>query len=263
LLYSVENNHDLIEFIDNVCVGNIRLALEFVTTFVGSGHVNTQKMLDLDNRQRPGHHYVVPLHEFLRAIMYGDNSHYDPQTSPIVNMFDITSFDGREHFILPILIDYVMRASSSAGVEGFVGTREVFKYAQNAGFTPAQIQAALRRALHRKLVEGEARRVPESGDPMPTSIRATTVGAYHATRLIGYFTYADAVVVDTPILDDNVRRSMGDEHLINGRLARASAFCVYLDEQWKTVPKKAVSFDWDLFAGNLRAEIGRIRGLVS
>ena len=51
LIYSFDKNKDLIEFIDNVCSGNIRSALEFVTIFIGSGHVDTQKILDIDFRR--------------------------------------------------------------------------------------------------------------------------------------------------------------------------------------------------------------------
>ena len=45
--YSFENGVELIEFVDNVCGGKIRLALDFIQTFVGSGHANTAKMLDI------------------------------------------------------------------------------------------------------------------------------------------------------------------------------------------------------------------------
>ena len=73
--YSIENNVELIEFVDNVCGGNIRLALDFIRTFVGSGHVDTAKML-LIYRNKGS--YYVPLHEFVRAVIYGDHKDYDP-----------------------------------------------------------------------------------------------------------------------------------------------------------------------------------------
>ena len=45
LVSSFRNNSDLIEFIDNVCGGNVRLALEFIKVFIGSGHVDTHKII--------------------------------------------------------------------------------------------------------------------------------------------------------------------------------------------------------------------------
>ena len=99
LAYSFQENQDLIEFIDNVCGGNVRLALDFIKVFIGSGHVDTSKIIDI--YQSTGS-YLVPLHEFLRAVMYGDYFWYDPAASEIKNVFDISERDGREHFVIPI-----------------------------------------------------------------------------------------------------------------------------------------------------------------
>jgi len=41
--YSFVQNKELIEFLDNMCGGNIRLALDFVRAFISSGHVDTEK----------------------------------------------------------------------------------------------------------------------------------------------------------------------------------------------------------------------------
>ncbi len=43
LLNSFQTNTELIEFVDNVCGGNVRLALDFVKVFIGSGHVDIKK----------------------------------------------------------------------------------------------------------------------------------------------------------------------------------------------------------------------------
>ena len=203
LLYSFGYNRELIEFIDNVSNGNIRMALEFVTTFIGSGHVDTQKILAKDAEdEKVGKHYLVPLHEFLRAVIFGDNIQYDPLTSPIANIFDIATPDPREHFLISILLEYLSRAASFAGISGFVETQAIFDYLQSAGFTPSQVSLVLNRALRSNLIETEARRITAEGDSLPRMFRATTVGLYHVNRLPAHFTYLDAVVVDTPILDD-------------------------------------------------------------
>jgi hypothetical protein len=48
--------------------------------------------------------YYIPLHEFQRAVIYGDARYYDPDRSPIANLFDVTSVDPKEHFLLPLVI---------------------------------------------------------------------------------------------------------------------------------------------------------------
>lgn len=261
LIYSFNTNEELIEFIDNVCKGNIRLALEFVTTFIGSGHVDTRKILEKEDRARLNNrHYLIALHEFLRAVIYGDNKYYDPQKSPIANVFDIVTPDPKEHFLLTILIEYINRASSMAGVEGFVEAQKIYEYAQRAGFTPSQIDSALTRALQKNLFESEARRIPNSHnfDKIPRSFRATTVGVYHVLKLIRDFTYVDAVIVDTPILDQSIRGRITDVDAIEERLSRALTFCEYLDKQWALVDALAVGFNWVDVSRDLRTDIKSI-----
>jgi hypothetical protein len=264
LIHSFNTNEELIEFIDNVCRGNIRLALEFVTTFIGSGHVDTRKILDKEGRERLNNrHYLIALHEFLRAVIYGDNKYYDPQKSPIANVFDIVTPDPKEHFLLTILIEYINRASSMAGVEGFVEAQTIYKYAQSAGFTPDQIDSALTRALQKNLLESEARHIPNSGvlEKMPRSFRVTTVGVYHVLKLIRTFTYIDAVVVDTPILDESTRAQLTYVDDIRERLSRAVTFCDYLDKQWAKVDAHPVGFNWVDVSRDLRTDIKTIEAL--
>jgi hypothetical protein len=98
---------------------------------MGSGHVDTQKIVGIyEDTGR----YTVPLHEFLRAVIFGDSMHYDSERSPIANLYDISAPDGREHFLLPILLSS-LSSWSGAGVEsGFVETARVYARMQSLGF---------------------------------------------------------------------------------------------------------------------------------
>jgi len=263
LIYSFDINKDLIEFIDNVCSGNIRLALEFITTFIGSGHVDTQKILDIEDKQSENKHYLIPLHEFMRAVIYGDNVYYDSQKSSFANLFDISTFDGKEHFLLLILLEYIDRASAFAGVEGFVETTSIYNYAQCVGFTPKQIKSALGIALDKNLLETGTRYIPNSDDLAPRSFRVTTLGVYHLIKLVRYFTYVDAIIVDTPILEENIRVKITDAYTIEERLSRAITFCDYLDKQWTMIDKNAVGFKWSDVSRKIREDIEKIRMRIS
>ena len=97
LLQSFRTSKDLNEFIDNLSGGNVRLALDFVNSFVGSGHVDANKILSAFEETGA---YFIPIHEFMRAVIFGDYEHFHPAASPIVNIFDISQPDGREHFLL-------------------------------------------------------------------------------------------------------------------------------------------------------------------
>jgi GTPase SAR1 family protein len=256
LLRSLERDARLFECVDNISGGNVRVALGLLTTFIGSGHVDTGKMLDLFVRK--GNYQISP-HEFIRAVIYGDFRYFDPSRSAITNMFDISSHDGREHFLLPLVIGILDRSSAAVGTDGFVETRYLYESLQQVGFTPDQIDFAVSRAIDNKLLQTSGRQIPRGGDEMPSSMRATSSGLYHAYRLVGNFQYADAMIVDTPILDDTVRESIRPVEDIADRLTRVEIFANYLDKMWSPLAKAACGFDWEEMSETLMQEVQVIR----
>ncbi len=255
-LDSINRSSDLVELIDNISGGNIRLALDLVRNFFGSGHVDTQKIVTIF---RESGQYYIPLHEFLRAVLYGDSEYYDPTRSVIANIFDVAYSDPKEHFILPLLLKILSTSSGSGVDEGFVATSKVYERLQGFGFTPEQIDEAILRGYNYKLINTTARRMPRAGQPMPPSLRVTTVGVYHVERLCRSFPYIDAIIVDTPIFDLETRGSIKDVHHITDRLDRADIFINYLDKQWGILKSYDVVFQWSAVSKDLRENIENIR----
>jgi predicted type IV restriction endonuclease len=255
LLSNFEHNERLISLIDNLSAGNIRRALEFVSRFIGSGHVDTRKILGIFEREGD---YVIALHEFLRAIIYGDAEHYDPDVSPIANMFGISQPDGREHFLLGLLIAHVESAGDRKGTEGFVPTDEVYAFGQKCGFSPDQIAWALDRGVKKGLVERSPR---GRGLGTHEHLRVTSAGVYTARILIHMFAYVDAVVVDTPIVDANYRKLITTVRDVTERLRRTDLFRVYLDRQWRTLSGAVdnLPFNWEEHSRRLRGDIETVR----
>lgn len=250
LAQSFDHGEELIELVDNLSNGNLRQALNFVAMFVGSGHVDTSKIFkSLGDTGR----YTIPRHEFLRAIMYGDNEYYDPRDALVLNLYDISERDPREHFLLPCVLSYVDRAGSVGGAEGFLEVGNIFRHFQAHGFGERQIENAVRRALAKDLLH--APRVEQRDSP--SRLRIASSGAYTAKRLAGLFAYIDAVVVDTPILSDRARLAIQDERYTPGRVKRAYAFAEYLDECWDDT--LLGDFDWPERATALRAELAHVQ----
>jgi hypothetical protein len=241
------------EFIDNLSGGNTRQALEFMSDFVGSGHVDAQQIIDAYKEEGS---YIIPVHQFLRAITYRDHKHYDPTVSLIANLFDVSTPDGREHFLVANLITFIERSSgTSTGNEGFVELDRVFDFGQSLAFQPAQIRSALDRCLGKKLLEAN----PKFGQSNTvTSARITTIGAYTIHRLVEMFTYVDAMIVDTPIVDPEIRTKIGDADTIRERLMRAELFREYLNTQWVPLQDKPHAFNWPQVSTELRKDIDRI-----
>lgn len=104
-----EHRPELHRFCDNMC-GTIRLALDVIRMFIGSGHVDTQKILAKYNQTG---RYDVALHEFVRAVLYGDYQLYDPSKSEIVNVLDVGEPDAKEHFLAALLLTHIERVGQT------------------------------------------------------------------------------------------------------------------------------------------------------
>jgi hypothetical protein len=260
LTYSFGNNRYLNEFLDNMCGGNIRLALEFVRAFIGSGHVNTDKIL---SKYRDTGKYLVALHEFQRAVIYGDHEHYSPVASEILNLFDISTADGREHFLAPIILAQLSRWAQHSTTDGYVAVPNIYEYLQNLGFNPSQTDWVIERLIRRNLIES-ATKSREGYPAKPLShCRVTSVGAYYVKRLIASFQYVDAMIVDTPIIDVNMRAEIANAYKIADRLSRAAVFCKYLDSQWQLIEGGELAFQWPTIRGQIRRNIEYITGKIS
>jgi GTPase SAR1 family protein len=250
LLSSLLNNPDLLEFLTNITGGNIRTAIEFVTGFIGSPNVDSEKIIDIMNREGS---YRIPLHEFTKSALLGDFSHYNPDTSMALNVFDVSTPDPKEHFLVSILLSYLISSNSIQDKDGFYTIEVIFEELQNLGFTSDQITFSLRRTTNKKLIETSQRVTfdeDENGTligEMPKSFRITTIGAYHLNRWIGVFTYFDAMVFDTPIFESDDRDKMM-EHInsltIAHRYERAEAFKSYLIRCWNSLDNTPTYFNF-------------------
>ena len=256
---SLNENVRLFECIENISGGNVRFALDLIKTFFGSGHINTRKIVDLQ-RLSSSSSYTIPLHEFLRAIIHSDNVYYDPSESPVVNMFDLSSQDPREHFLLPAMLSVLHLTSDEHVERGFVSAAQVYERLEGCGFTSDQIDYAAIRAVRKKLIETAARRIPEAGAAGAPSMRITSVGRYHYMRLTRQFTYYDAIVVDTPILAAPFRSNIGTAATIFDRVDRCEHFSSYLDDCWRSVSEETSQyFDWPTTLRDLAYNISQVR----
>lgn len=250
LVRSLRTNTSLIELIDNLSGRNVRAALDFVNTFIGSGHVDSRKIIDVENESG----YTVAEHEFLRTIIYGDHEHFDPSTSQVCNLFDTSLPDGREHFLLLILLSFVERSVDSG--EGYVNASAVFAYSQSLAFSGSQVYEALERAARKGLLETAPKYATAE---RWEAFRITTIGAYSIRRLITSFAYVDAMVIDTPIMDREARDSIKNANSIAQRLERFDRFIAYLESQATKLDWNTISFDWHTSLRALKSDAEKAR----
>ncbi|WP_110678916.1 P-loop NTPase fold protein [Salinicola sp. RZ23] len=249
LLTSLERSAELNEFLTNITGGNIRAAIAFVTSFIGSPNVDADKIIRI--MQDEGS-YLIPLHEFTKSAVLGDYSHYNPDTSDALNIYDLDYPGSHGHFLIAFLLSYLMQSGPHRDNDGFVQSRFVFDEMQDLAFNSEQVSKALRRCTNKKLIETSQRITFEEDvngaliGEMPDAFRITSVGAYHVNRWAGTFTYLDAMVFDTPIFDESVRDLLVENIgslAIADRYRRAASFKSYLNSCWQKTAAKPSYFN--------------------
>lgn len=261
-LDTIEGDSDIMECVDNISGGNVRRALDLVRDFFGSGHVELQRVVDLFMQ---GRRPKIHLHEFIRAAIYGDAKFYDPDESPVANIFDLSSADAKEHFLTAFLVSILERhaPSESIGEVGFVPLSVIFEKLQVLGFIPDQIEACVRRCIGSRLLEVPGRVPMKAQDPLPESVRITSVSLYHIRKLATKFEYLDAVVVDTPILDALCRQEIRNVEDLDHRLKRAYKFLAYLNRSFEGLSKYKNLYDWEALGKEAHAHLDHIKSLLS
>lgn len=249
LLYSLKHNRSLTEILANISGGNIRAVVEFVTQFIGSPNVEAEKIVRIQSQTGK---YNIPLHEFSKAAILGDYSHFNPNSSLAMNVFDVQNPDPREHFLCSIIVGFLVYEHTARDKDEFVLTGSILAAMQALAFLPNQIEGALRRLTNKRLIETTERVTFEEDvtglvGAMPYGFRVTTIGAYHLRRWLGTFAYLDAVLFDTPIFDEETVNAVSKDletFDIQTRLQRATAFRNYLTEAWDASGLRLPYFEW-------------------
>ena len=109
-----------------------------------------------------------------------------------------------------LMLDYVERAGQVGGRHGFVERHLLLDFMQSAGFTVEQVLPHIRRAFDKGLLSSPEGLKDEGAD----RLRITSAGAYSRKKLCALFSYLDAVVVDTPIVDAKARSAIHDARSI-------------------------------------------------
>ena len=249
LLNSMEKNREITEILANITGGNIRAVVEFVRQFIGSPNVEAEKIVEIQSRTG---NYVIPLHEFSKAAILGDYSHFVPESSLAMNLFDVQTPDRREHFLGLMIVAFMRSDGTLKDRDGFVQTALIVEEMQSWRFLPEQVERVLRKLTNKRLIETTERITFEEDlagliGAMPEGFRATSIGGYHVRRWAGDFAYLDGMVFDTPIFDPDIRERMS-ENLgsfdIKHRYERTLMFRNYLSATWEASSLQPQYLDW-------------------
>ncbi len=204
--------------------------------------------------ERSGH-YVLPIHEFLRAVIHKDGEYYDPKAVPTIpNLYDIVANDCREHFCCLIALAYIDHTGQVGGANGYVERHRIYDFLREHGFRPEQVKGTVSRLIEAELVLSPVGLKGSQED----RLRITTAGAYMLKKLCVSFAYIDAMIVDTPITDDDTRKEISDERTIHARLQRVMSFIAYLDQSWASLKPTPVILDWPTLSATAKSNADEV-----
>lgn len=237
LVYSLDENQELNEFISNITGGNVRLAIDIVKNFIGNPNVDVEKIIS--ETERHGDYYIQ-LHEFSKSVLLSELSHFNDENSISMNIFDVSHPDPKEHFLKAFIISFLSYEGAQKDKDGFIENIHIHQEMQELGYLPSQIDQTITLLVNKKLIESN-KRITFSEDDQSLlereniTYRVTSAGLYHVNRWAASFVYMDAVCYDTPIFDATTFKMLltkVESNIITDRNNRAIAFKKYLLDTW-------------------------------
>jgi hypothetical protein len=200
-----EQNHNIARFIEALCFGNMRQALDMFSMFMTSGATDVDKMLGI---YRKSGVYHVAFHEFVKSIMLGERRYYKDQASNILNIFDCGSERNASHFTcLRILRALLLRRGEwSQEGQGFVEITQLLSLSEDVFDNREDVLRSLNRLVARQLIEANTKSTESIGGA--SHVRVTSAGWYFSTFLVRSFAFLDLVMQDTPLNDPLVESKL-------------------------------------------------------
>ncbi|WP_138708213.1 hypothetical protein [Desulfocurvibacter africanus] len=245
-----KQSEKLINFINNISVGNMREALRMFTNFIISGHTNITEVL---HKKRIQGAYQIAFHQMIKSVLLGDRRYYDQDRSNILNVYDFDPSISDSHSNILRLLSYLYekRYSQNKIGRGYISINELFSVAESALITRRVISDCLIRMASYNLIEFD--NLSKSSIEKASYAKITHCGIFYLTDLCHQFAYLDLVSIDTPIHDFELVKSIyadvGDTSLKN-RIARANDFVVYLKESEEQEFKRHPELTFNEFAKN-------------
>ncbi len=244
----------IIPLLEDISNGNIRKLLDLAKRILSSGHLDTEKIL---NKIETTGNYYIPDFEGVKVLLYGDYMNYDPSKSPFINLFDIQNNEATEHFIRIAILHYLAKIPIETSSQGYTNISEVYNYLSALGYSYNLMESEVDYLVQKTCIRRQLEGLVESDQD--NKVRITSLGKYHIFSLVMVFQYVDAIIDDTPILDDDLRAKIRQETEISKRLDRTVAFVGYLDDCSEQLQDKELKSVWRDISKTVKQNIEEIR----
>lgn len=256
--FSAQKRNGIIPMLEDISNGNIRRLLDFVKKIICSGHLDTKKIVEIIEKQG---YYNIPDYEGIKTLLFGDYMHYEPSISPFINLFDIKNQDKSEHFIRIAVLNYLSKISSSTSAFGYIKKTELVNYLSTLDYSYVLIDETIKDLMDSQSIRNHVDN--NTGIDSFEQIRLTPLGKYHLFSLVRQFQYIDSIIIDTPILDEETRKTILIETDMKSRLDRTTNFINYLNSCKTSIKDIEIQKLWEEIYNSIVEDMDRIKTKIN
>lgn len=246
-------------FLGSLSNGNVNWALDTVVEYFGSSNGRQSQQA---RQVAASWRHMLPSYELHASSLFQSNIFYS-ERSRAVNLFDVSGSSSRHHFLLPMLLSYLLETTEGRDLDRFVSLPHLFEELRQYGFTPRVVEQALEKALGAGLVESSIIGSLSLRDGHEPAFRATAAAEYYLRRWLASPDYLSAVWVDTPIFDPQFEAALGEIAAEidskDARLRAAEAFRDYLSSMWSDFSTYPTYFNWPSLVWIADRDFQRVR----
>jgi hypothetical protein len=194
------------QLIEVSATGDVRLALQMTKQFLQFGYSTSYRAYQAF--QRTGR-YDFPVHEAIRAIMFGNQSIYRDEFSPIINPFDAKTGRSESQFLRVLIMSALVSAATAKTFQG-LEAGDIISSLEKIGFSIRITTKVLKDLIAARVCFSRSHQ-----DFSNESILVPTrLCGYIVRDLIGKFVFLETVIFDTFIYSDvvweNIKTEMRD-----------------------------------------------------
>ena len=190
------------QLIEVSATGDVRLALRMTKQFLQFGYSTSYRAYQAF--QRTGR-YDFPVHEAVRAIMFGNQSIYRDEFSPILNPFDAKTGRSESQFLRVYIMSALVAAATTKEFQG-IEASEIISSLERMGFSSRITNKVIADLIKARVCFSRSHQEYSN----ESVLVPTRLCGYVVRELVGRLVFLETVIFDTFVYGDDVWDAIKD-----------------------------------------------------
>lgn len=190
------------QLIEVSATGDVRLALRMTKQFLQFGYSTSYRAYQAFLKTG---RYDFPIHEAVRAIMFGNQSIYRDEFSPILNPFDAKTGRSESQFLRIYVMSALIAAATTKEFQG-IEASEIITSLERMGFSSRITNKVIADLIKARVCFSRSHQEYSS----ESVLVPTRLCGYIVRELIGRLVFLETVIFDTFIYGDQVWEAVKD-----------------------------------------------------